>query len=47
MKKLIILFVILRRVTCWSGEMCQAVQADPINYEQNKIVGNKVVRLRK
>ena len=32
------------QITCWPGITCTAVTADPINYDQNNIVGNKVVR---
>ena len=32
------------QITCWPEVKCTAVTADPINYEQNKIAGNKVVK---
>jgi hypothetical protein len=32
------------RISCWPGIQCQAVYAEPINYEQNKISGNKLVK---
>lgn len=32
------------RIACWPGIPCTAVIAEPINYEQNKINGNKVVK---
>jgi hypothetical protein len=31
------------QITCWPGVSCTAVTTDPINYDQNKIFGNKVV----
>jgi hypothetical protein len=36
--------VTANQITCWPGVACQAVYAEPINYEQNKIVGNKLVK---
>jgi len=32
------------RIACWPGVKCTAVTADPVNYEQNKIAGNKIVK---
>jgi parallel beta-helix repeat protein len=32
------------RITCWPGIPCTAVIAEPINYDQNKIAGNRIVR---
>lgn len=34
------------RITCWPGVPCTAVIAETINYDQNKIAGNKVVKGR-
>jgi hypothetical protein len=36
--------VTVNKITCWPGVECQAVYAEPINYEQNKISGNKLVK---
>lgn len=36
--------VTANQITCWPGLQCQAVYAEPINYEQNKISGNKLVK---
>lgn len=38
--------VIGNRITCWPEISCAAVTADPINYDQNRISGNKIVRGR-
>jgi hypothetical protein len=38
--------VIANQVSCWPGVQCIAVIAEPINYEQNKIVGNRLVKTR-
>jgi hypothetical protein len=32
------------RIACWPGIQCQAVDAVPLNYEQNKIAGNTIVK---
>jgi nitrous oxidase accessory protein NosD len=32
------------KIACWTGIPCAAVTADPVNYEQNKIAGNKIVK---
>jgi len=34
------------QITCWPGVTCTAVIADPINYDQNKIAGNKILKER-
>jgi len=36
--------VTANQISCWPGIRCQAVYAEPINYEQNKISGNKLVK---
>ena len=36
--------VTANQITCWPGVECGAVYAEPINYEQNKISGNKLVK---
>lgn len=36
--------IIANHVSCWPGFECQAVYAEPINYDQNKIAGNKLVQ---
>ena len=36
--------VTANQITCWPGVECRAVYAEPINYEQNKISGNKLVK---
>ena len=36
--------VIGNRIACWPGVRCAAVTAEPINYEQNRIAGNKLVK---
>lgn len=38
--------VTANKVACWPGFVCQAVYAESINYQQNKILGNRVVRSR-
>jgi hypothetical protein len=32
------------RITCWPEIPCTAVTAEPVNYDQNKIAGNKIVQ---
>jgi parallel beta-helix repeat protein len=34
------------KIACWPGIPCVAVNADPVNYEQNRIAGNKIVRIK-
>lgn len=36
--------VTANQITCWPGVECRTVYAEPINYEQNKISGNKLVK---
>jgi len=38
--------VTANQIACWPGVQCTAVIADPLNYEQNKIVGNKIVKTK-
>jgi len=35
--------VTANKIQCWPGVECQAVYAEPINYEQNRISGNRLV----
>jgi len=32
------------RIVCWPEVECTAVTADPLNYEQNRITGNRIVK---
>lgn len=36
--------VTANQIACWPGVQCTTVIADPLNYEQNKISGNKLVK---